>query len=236
MKKLILMLLTLVCAFCCAFGFAACSEGGEDDTTVAVTSVTLNATELTLEIGGEETLTATVAPDDATNKTVTWSVAPTGIVTVENGKVTAVAAGEATVTATAGGKTAACTVTVNVAAPDNSLAGKTFIFSKVECETWDADRIEMFNTLNAGSTIAFETEAIGTITSAQSSMVQKFTYTQADNKITLTITEMTMDGVPQDVSELPQITMTLEDNKLVTIQQAGPEDFMYQEYVLQTAE
>lgn len=117
MKKITLTLLALVMMLCCAFGFAACGDNGD---TVAVTSVTLNKSELTLEIGGEETLTATVAPNNATNKTITWSVSPTGIVAVDNGKVTAVAAGEATITATADGKSATCAVTVNAATPVGS--------------------------------------------------------------------------------------------------------------------
>lgn len=84
-------------------------------TTVEVTGVTLNESELTLEIGGTDKLTAVVKPDNATDKTVTYSVEPTGIVTVdESGNVTAVAAGTATITATAANnKTATCSVTVN---------------------------------------------------------------------------------------------------------------------------
>lgn len=84
-------------------------------TTVAVTGVTLDKTELTLEVDGTATLTATVAPENATDKSVTYSVEPAGVVTVDNdGVVTAVAAGTATITVTAANnKTATCTVTVN---------------------------------------------------------------------------------------------------------------------------
>ena len=85
-------------------------------TIVHVTSVTLNETTLSLTVGGEETLMATVKPDDATNKTVTWTSSNTGVTTVDsNGKVTAVAAGEATITAKAGNQTAKCEVTVTAA-------------------------------------------------------------------------------------------------------------------------
>ncbi len=116
-KGFLTAVFALVCAAALVFGLAACDEkgdAGENGTqTVAVESVTLNKTELTLKVGGEETLTATVTPDDATNKAVTWSVSPSGVVTVENGKVTAVAAGSATVTAKAGEKSASCAVTVN---------------------------------------------------------------------------------------------------------------------------
>lgn len=110
-KKMLLIVLSLVCALTCAFGLVACNNGEEQ--TVAVESVTLNKAELTLEVGGEETLTATVTPDNATDKTVTWSSDNTAVATVENGKITAVAAGTAMITATAGDKSATCTVTVN---------------------------------------------------------------------------------------------------------------------------
>lgn len=83
---------------------------------VPVTSITLNETSKTLNSGGSFTLTATVAPDNATNKAVTWSSNSTGIATVsESGVVTGVAPGTATITATAAdgsGVTATCTVTV----------------------------------------------------------------------------------------------------------------------------
>ncbi len=83
--------------------------------TMPVSGVTLNKTSLTLNIGANETLTATVAPADATNKKVTWKSSDAAVATVDaNGKVTAVKAGEATITVTTedGGKTATCKVTV----------------------------------------------------------------------------------------------------------------------------
>ena len=82
--------------------------------SVPVTGVTLDETELALYTGGSATLTAKVAPDDATNQAVTWSSDNTNVATVESGNVTAVGAGTATITVTTedGQKTAACTVTV----------------------------------------------------------------------------------------------------------------------------
>ena len=85
------------------------------DTEIKVTGVTLNKTATSLLVGGSETLTATVAPAEATNKKVTWKSDKPEIATVDaNGKVTGVAAGEATITVTTedGGKTATCKVTV----------------------------------------------------------------------------------------------------------------------------
>ncbi len=82
---------------------------------VAVSSVSLNKTTLTLEVGASETLTATVKPDNATDKTVTWSTSNAAVATVSGGKVVAVQVGEATITAKAGEKEASCKVTVNAA-------------------------------------------------------------------------------------------------------------------------
>ena len=82
---------------------------------VNVTDVSLDRTELTLTEGETETLTATVKPDNADNRKVTWSSDKTEIATVDGaGKVTAVKAGEAVVTVMTedGGKTASCKVTV----------------------------------------------------------------------------------------------------------------------------
>ena len=84
------------------------------DKPVAVTGVTLNKSTMSLVATAEETLTATVAPENATNKAVTWSTSNDKVAAVVNGKVTAVAPGEAVITATTadGGFTATCKVTV----------------------------------------------------------------------------------------------------------------------------
>lgn len=78
-------------------------------------SISLNMSELTLYTGEEETgLIANVAPADCT-ETVVWSVDKPEVATVDpaTGKITAIAPGEATVTAKAGTKTATCKVKVN---------------------------------------------------------------------------------------------------------------------------
>ena len=83
-------------------------------TTVAVTGVTLDVTELALEVPATATLTATVAPEEATDKTVVWASDNEAVATVAEGVVTAVAEGTATITVTTvdGGFTATCIVTV----------------------------------------------------------------------------------------------------------------------------
>ena len=83
--------------------------------TQPVTGVTLNPASLSLFTGDNATLTATVEPGNATNKNVTWSSDKPEVATVENGEVTAKAAGTVTITATAAdgsGVSATCTVTV----------------------------------------------------------------------------------------------------------------------------
>lgn len=81
------------------------------------TGITLNKSELTLTAGESDTsLTATVTPEGSTD-TVVWSSSKIDVATVDpaTGKVTAVAPGEAIITATAGTKTATCTVKVQAA-------------------------------------------------------------------------------------------------------------------------
>ena len=80
-----------------------------------VESVSLDKTNITLTEGDSETLTATVYPDNSTNKNVSWKSSNTSVATVNNGVVTALKAGTATITVTTedGGKTATCQVTVN---------------------------------------------------------------------------------------------------------------------------
>lgn len=98
---------------------------------IEVTSVTLDITNLELTEGDSKTLTATVTPDNATNKNITWSSSNTAIAKVnESGMVTAVKAGSAIITVTTenGGKTATCSVTVNE---------KSNVENPEEGENWD---------------------------------------------------------------------------------------------------
>ena len=103
------------------FTVTATNNSGSDSkaftltVTQPVTSVTLDKNTLELYTGDTAPLTATVEPDNATNKNVTWSSDNADVATVEDGTVTAVGAGNATITATAAdgsGKSATCTVTV----------------------------------------------------------------------------------------------------------------------------
>lgn len=101
------------------------SEGGEPVGPVGVTAVVLSRSTATLKVGGSVSITATVSPSNAADKTVTWTSSNDAVATVANGVVTAKAVGTANITATAGGKSAACVVTVKSA---TSEASKEYFF------------------------------------------------------------------------------------------------------------
>lgn len=88
------------------------SCGPKENPVIAVTGISLSQTSVSLEVGGSVSLTATVSPSDATDKTVTWTSSNSGVASVSGGVVSALAEGTATITATAGGKSAKCEVTV----------------------------------------------------------------------------------------------------------------------------
>ena len=93
--------------------------------TVAVTGISLDQTAMDLTVGQTGTLVATVDPETATDKTVTWSSSDETVATVADGVVTALTAGTATITAKAGDQEATCVVTVAAAAEEPQEAAYT---------------------------------------------------------------------------------------------------------------
>lgn len=148
----------LLTAFCLTAMTMACNKpepetpDGPDPTptpeVVKVLSVRLDNTTLTLAEGETATLVATVIPENADNKNVSWSSDKPEIATVANGTVTAVAQGSATITVTTedGAKTANCTVTVTAAkeklemtAPATIVIDQTFgIHEQLVALSWTA--------------------------------------------------------------------------------------------------
>lgn len=91
----------------------------KDNAPVAVSEVTLSRTALTMTVGDTEKLTATVLPEHAGYDGLVWSSNNTSVALVDvEGLVTAVSAGNATITATVGGKQVTCEVTVADAVPE----------------------------------------------------------------------------------------------------------------------
>ena len=111
-------------------------DSTEEDTTIAVESVTITG-ENTVNVGESITLTATVTPDNATNKTVTWTSGNDSIATIESstGVVTGVASGTVTITATADGKSNTYGITVQEQNNDDTQYTDTKYFEFTYDET-----------------------------------------------------------------------------------------------------
>ena len=105
-------------------------------TTVPVSSVSISATSLTIDLGKTGFLSAKVSPSNATDKTITWSSSNTSVATVSDGTVTAVAVGEATITASAGGKSATCLVTVKADGESAVKAALMKIYNAMDGAHW----------------------------------------------------------------------------------------------------
>lgn len=93
-------------------GFTASCSVTVISKTIEVASISLSKTELSITEGESETITATVKPDDATDKTVIWTSSDSSIAAVDDGKIIAVHEGSAIINAKAGDKTSTCKVTV----------------------------------------------------------------------------------------------------------------------------
>ena len=93
----------------------SCGKEPETPQPVMVKGITLSASSLTLTEGETANLVATISPKDADNKTVIWSSSNGSVASVDNGKVTALKAGETTIIAKSddGGFTSSCSITVN---------------------------------------------------------------------------------------------------------------------------
>ncbi|RYQ03199.1 alpha-amylase, partial [Bifidobacterium pseudolongum subsp. globosum] len=92
--------------------------GGDAPVNIPVESVSISGGDVTMQTGETKALSATVLPSNATNKKVTWSTSNPMIASVDNsGTITARKAGTVTIKATAGGKSASVTVTIEEALP-----------------------------------------------------------------------------------------------------------------------
>ena len=154
---------------------------------IPVTDLELNKDSLTLQENGSDTLIATVKPDDATNRGVTWESSDTSIATVsEDGTVTAISAGNATITATAAdssGVSATCTVTVTQSTYSISADTTALNFGSVYTDYTQpaAQTVTITNTGNQpltldlpASTNSFE---VGTLSKTELTPNEKATFT-----------------------------------------------------------
>ena len=210
---------------------------------VNVTEVTLDRTEMTLTEGETETLTATVRPDNADNKKVTWSSDKTEVATVDGaGRVTAVKAGEAVITVTTedGGKTATCKVTVKAKAvnvTEVTLDKTELTLTEGETETltatvkpdnadnkkvkWSSDKTEIATVDGAGKVTAVKAgEAVVTVTTEDGGKTATCKVTVMAKAVN--VTEVTLDRTELTLTEGETETLTATvkpdnaDNRKVT--------------------
>lgn len=190
-----------------------------EEKVIPVESITLNKIEAEIFVGAEEKLTATVLPEDATNKDVTWTSSDTTIATVDsNGKVTAKSVGTAIITAKAGDKSATCTITVK----------PIIAVTKVSITPPDSTKIKYGEAIDLVATVEPEdaTNKNVTWTSSDTTVatVDQNGRVAAQNKAgTVTITVTTEDGrktatcditVEERSDVIPVINITLnETNK-----------------------
>ena len=188
------------------------AESGPGVTDVAVASISLNKTELALEPGMSETLSATVLPENATDKTVTWSTSNGQVATVENGKVTAVAEGEAVITAKAGEKEATCKVTVKlgvVTVESISLNKTELLLEPGMSETLTAtvlpenatDKTVTWSTSN-GQVATVENGQVTAVAEGEAVITAKAGEKEATCKVTVKLGVVTVESITLDKAEL----------------------------------
>lgn len=216
-----------------AFGFASCKTNSDDDSgTVAVTSVELNKTSTSIGVGGTETLTATVKPDNASDKTVTWSSDKTDVATVDKGVVTAVSKGTATITAKAGDKTATCTVTVSevtytvtvtsgTANPTTAAAGATVTITANDPAEGKA--FDKWTTTTTGVEFADASASQTTFEMPASNVAVTATYKEAKivNLSTLTADITIADGYTITGTLATAVKVSIADGATVTLSGAN---------------
>jgi uncharacterized protein YjdB len=213
-----------------ALFFGCDTGGGSGDSSVKVTGVTISGTGVTsgaatIAIDGTLQLIATVAPNNATNKTVTWASSDDAIATVSAaGLVTGVAEGEATVTATAGGIDATVTITVTEPAKVESVIiknGATEVTGQA-INTRANGEIEL--TAEVSPSNVSNADKVVTWTSADSNIARVNAETGLVTGVaegTTTITATTAGKKENDEEATASVTINVTTPKLVIFNQTG---------------
>ena len=187
-----------------------------------VESVTLDRTSLELTEGESATLTATVAPENATYKTVTWSSSDATVAAVDaSGKVTAVKAGEAVITTKSGDKTATCTVKVNkkvIAVSSVTLEPDSLELIEGESATLTAtvspdDATEKTVTWSSSDETVATVDETGTVTAVK---VGEATITAQAGEQTATC-KVTVKPIPVSSITLDKTSLTLTEDESATL-------------------
>ena len=192
---------------------------------VVPTSVALNKTTLTLDIGKTSNLRATVYPSNASNKKCTWSSSNTRVATVDsNGKVTAKQVGTATITVkTANGKTASCNVTVQAvqAVPTSVSLNKTSLTLDVSKSYTLAKTVSPSNavtsyTWSSSNTSVATVDGNGKVTAKKAGTATITVKTANGKTASCNVTVQAVQAVPTSVS-LNKTSLTLDVSKSYTL-------------------
>ena len=214
-------------------------DSGEPSEPVAVDGVTLDESSITLVVGGNQTLVATVTPADADDKSVTWSSSNSSVATVTDGVVTAVSPGTVTITVTTvdGGYTATCQVTVEEravtgieATPDRSVYTVGDVFDdgvSVELVYNDGSREPLSEGYSVdASAVDMSTPGTYTVTVTYQTFTATFDVTvRAPGDVAISVTVigggptnkvvLTVDGVETEFTR--NGTLVVEEGSVVTV-------------------
>ena len=211
---------------------------------IPVTAITLSSTEMTIEVGGKQTLQAEVKPEDATDKSVTWSSSDPSVATVDSatGEVTAVSEGTATIFCSAadGSVSAACLVECTPAVvPVESLSldvdsvslitGETKVLTATvspeeatdKAVTWSSSDPSVVEVGPTGEITAKSAgEATVTCTSADGKQTVACTVTVSDTVVPVTNVTLSTSSLSLTVGQTRQLMATVHPsdatNKAVT--------------------
>jgi len=201
---------------------------------VEATEISLSKTETVLEKGKTETITATVKPDDTTDKTVTWTSGNEKIVTVTDGVITAVGAGTAKIVASCGDVTAECLVTVEVPitgivldktelALENKITGDNTIYATDVIEatiqpedatgdkeiTWTSSDVQIVTVKDGNVTAVSDGTAIITATTSNGKTATcNVTVTSTEIKDLIAAEEITLDKAEGELEEGQTLQLT----------------------------
>lgn len=204
-------------------GFENDDKINVNQTIIDVTGITLDKTTLSLKPKGTATLTPTVTPSNATDPTVTWESSDEAVATVDDGVVTAVAKGTATITAKAGDKTAECEVTVSnpatkITADPISVLEKESATIAVTVVPEDADELT-YSYASKDTSIA-TVDTAGKVTGIKAGTTVVTVSAKVDDETTLTAdcaVTVTDTKVPATKVELDKATLELEVDGTATL-------------------
>ncbi|MCR5122393.1 MAG: PASTA domain-containing protein [Ruminococcus sp.] len=187
---------------------------------VQASEIILSETSLEMMIGDTAKLKATVKPDNAKNKRVSWSSSISSVVTVEDGYVKAVGVGTASVIATtSNGKTASCKITVKAPVPTGVTLSQTSVtLNEGESETITATVVPS-NVIAKSVTWTSGNRSVATVSDGKITAVEEGTTTitaTTSNGLKATCTVTVNEILPTSVS-LDQTELTLYENEMTAL-------------------